>query len=372
MNRYDVAILGGGPAGCATALGLVQRGIDGERILLLSPPKDPGKRTGESLPPDSRLLLSRLGILDQFLADQHEPCHGSCSSWGQDSLGYNDFLLNPLGHGWHLDRQRFDDFLSQAAKDTGIVVSSTEKYHGSKFQSNQFELQLKKADGKIRTVNASFVVDATGHHASFAKHQGARKLFLDRLICIYGFFALPEQASLSSLTLLEATEYGWWYAARLPNRQLTIVLASDVELIKARRLVEREQWMAHLGETRHIAKQWEFAKLIDDEMHVCPAHTFRLHTAVGKAWLAVGDAAASYDPISSQGIHKAMANGLDAAETIVDSIKGNQARIEQYSADHVAGFDDYLNNRNYFYDLEQRWSQASFWRQRKERTTLVL
>ena len=56
-------------------------------------------RIGETVPPDTRLLLDQLGILADFLAEKHEPGLGSCSSWGADELGYNDFLFNPQGNG---------------------------------------------------------------------------------------------------------------------------------------------------------------------------------------------------------------------------------------------------------------------------------
>lgn len=58
-------------------------------------------RIGESIPPDTRRLFARLGLLEAFEREGHEPCHGSCSSWGEDVLGYNDFTVNPHGTGYH-------------------------------------------------------------------------------------------------------------------------------------------------------------------------------------------------------------------------------------------------------------------------------
>ncbi|HKS99304.1 MAG TPA: hypothetical protein VJT31_07225, partial [Rugosimonospora sp.] len=86
---------------------------------------DPGDRretVGETIPPDARLPLAQLGVWDAFLAQRHLPCLGSCSSWGSDTLGYNDFVLNPQGHGWHLDRPRFDALLREAAVKTGVTL----------------------------------------------------------------------------------------------------------------------------------------------------------------------------------------------------------------------------------------------------------
>ncbi|MDQ3742321.1 MAG: tryptophan 7-halogenase, partial [Actinomycetota bacterium] len=122
VPAYDVAIAGGGPAGCATAIAL--RGAGVERVLLAEASTGDGARVGESIPPDTRLVLDRLGVTARFEADGHEPCLGSCSAWGDAELGYNDFLFNPHGHGWHLDRRRFDASLAAEAKAAGAEVAA--------------------------------------------------------------------------------------------------------------------------------------------------------------------------------------------------------------------------------------------------------
>ena len=105
FESCDVAVLGGGPAGAACAIALARAGVG--RVVLCESEEVRPFRLGETIPPDSRSLLDRLGVLDAFLADDHMACHGSCSSWGSDGLGYNDFMLRPYGHGWHIDRPRF-------------------------------------------------------------------------------------------------------------------------------------------------------------------------------------------------------------------------------------------------------------------------
>src|SRR6187549_1177938 len=104
--RFQVAVVGGGPAGAATALALRRRGV--ADVLLVEAGDYRGVRFGESVPPDLRLPLDALGLWTSFVAQGHEPCLGSCSVWGSAQPGYNDFLFNPHGHGWHLDRARFD------------------------------------------------------------------------------------------------------------------------------------------------------------------------------------------------------------------------------------------------------------------------
>jgi len=60
----DVAILGGGPAGCATALALKRRGVP--NVCLVESGDPSGMQVGETLPPDTRLILTNLAVWDDF------------------------------------------------------------------------------------------------------------------------------------------------------------------------------------------------------------------------------------------------------------------------------------------------------------------
>lgn len=359
MTAYDVVVLGGGPAGCATALALRRYGTF--RTLVVESSDYSGSRVGESIPPDARLLLEQLGIFDDFQNEQHERCLGSCSSWGADDLGYNDFLFNPMGAGWHLDRARFDRFLARKANvRTATPFSGIERAN-----DDGFELRL----GTSEIVSAHFVVDATGRNAVFARQMGAKKVLLDRLTCACAYFALPPQSTFSRLTMLEAVEYGWWYAAKVPNGQLAVALACDAELMRGDALHERDAWLARLRDTRHLSKALAGSSYIDDSLWVCTAPTFLLDKTEGHRWLAVGDAASAYDPISSQGIYKALSNGLQAAPVIASLLHGRRPDAD-YGASIAGAFGDYLTSRNYFYGTERRWADAPFWKRRTERAAL--
>ena len=91
MECFDVAIVGGGVAGCATALALASKGI--RNVLLIDSCHVSTVRVGETIPPDTRVLLDTLGVWDAFRQQGHEVCLGSCSIWGTQDVGYNDFLL---------------------------------------------------------------------------------------------------------------------------------------------------------------------------------------------------------------------------------------------------------------------------------------
>jgi flavin-dependent dehydrogenase len=358
---FDVVILGAGPAGCATGLAVAQRGVT--RSLIVAPRHPEGFRIGESLPPDTARLLGELGVFDDFLEERHEASLGSCSSWGSDALHYNDFLFNPFGSGWHLDRRRFDDFLARKAVERGLQMRLGTRLERVERAAPGFRLWLSNGDNTQGAVEARFVVDATGMRSSFARKVGARRLVLDRLLCIVGFLELADASS--RLTTLEAVDYGWWYAARIPDGRVAIAVASDPEIIKERGLNLIEGWVAHLRRTNHIAAEFASPRLVG-RLLASAAPSARLDLVAGEGWLAVGDAASVFDPISSQGIFKALADGIEAAGAITAALDGSTAPLGAYQSMVADRFDAYWRTRDEFYRMERRWPGAPFWRKRCE------
>jgi flavin-dependent dehydrogenase len=108
-----------------------------------------------------------------------------------------------------------------------------------------------------------------------------------------------------------------------------------------------------------------------------PANSQRLHDFCGDAWLAVGDAAQAYDPLSSQGIDKALQTASHAGHLIHYALtdaphgatelgRGNSF-IQQYDAQLQKLWQTYLSQRDYFYGIQPRWPDQPFWQRRRQR-----
>ena len=110
---FDVAVVGGGPSGTATAIALARAGA---RVILLERSDYNAMRYGEMLPPRARLPLCRLGVWEAFLGQGHAPSPATVSVWGEDTPHETHFICNPYGHGWHVDRRQLDEGLAVAAE----------------------------------------------------------------------------------------------------------------------------------------------------------------------------------------------------------------------------------------------------------------
>lgn len=361
-SHYQIAIIGGGPAGSACALALIQKGL--HDILIIESGEYDQFRIGENIPPESRRFFRSLGIYESFLAEAHEPCYGSCSYWGSDKRGYNDSLLNLHGHGWHLDRRRFNQFLAQQAQTAGAELAPGTTLIGSELHKTGFSLNLESSSSQSR-IDADFVIDASGPRGLFARQRGSKKVHGDPLVCLTARFALDDRTqTVSKQTHLEAVEHGWWYAARLPDETLLVTFYTDAETLKKLGLQKPEHWHAQLRQAVNTARLTQGAQCVDDAIRSFPAPSYRLDKLCGENWLAVGDAASAYDPITSQGIIKSIANGMLAASAIQLREFGNKASLDDFAEVVTAEYRQYLEIRRHFYSLEQRWPKSVFWKNR--------
>lgn len=359
-GTYNVVIIGGGVAGACTALALLLQGVG--NILILESGDYGADRLGESLPPNIRMAFDRLSISQDFANQKHEPCYGSCSVWGRAEPGFNDFLLNPLGHGWHVDRRGFDQFLANLAVSRGAKLWTQTRYRRAQtLPGGGLRLHVSTTSGPGGSIDAGFVVDASGHNGRFASDMGAKRLQLDQLFFAAAYFRLPEAFDFPRQTLLEAVDYGWWYAALLPNHRAVVNIATDLNIIRQRKLNLQAGLLDSLKQTQLIASRPLAAHFEPDSLRVRTLPVFQLDNPTGDNWIAVGDAASAFDPLSSQGIYKAVADGSEASRLISAKLSGMGDQSERYRRYIAKNFDDFVRNRNYFYSQEQRWPQSPFW-----------
>jgi flavin-dependent dehydrogenase len=170
-------------------------------------------------------------------------------------------------------------------------------------------------------------------------------------------------------TLIEAVADGWWYSAELPDSRLVCAFMTDPDLLRRSGGAGPAAWEERLAHTHYTRARVEAGghRLVDSPA-VASAASAILDPLAGPGWVAAGDAAAAYDPLSSHGIATALATGWDAAATVLAALDGNAEAVDAYGHRMRRGFAGYLEAKAAYYDLEERWPDAPFWQRRRRRS----
>jgi flavin-dependent dehydrogenase len=354
----DVAVVGAGPAGSAVALLLARAG---HSVLLLDRAEKKEQKPGETLPPVANQVLRSLGVWDIFRAQGHLPAEGILSVWVDRNPRINDFFLSPSGPGWNLDRNRFDAMLVEECRKAGVAVLRAAGIN-SCVRAKQRGWELALSEKRCtRRVFARYLVDATGRTGAPALRLLSRRTVLDRMIAVV---RIVQCADRSRYTLIEAVDEGWFYSAGLPGGRMVVMYFTDSDIYSHRSRSSSDYWGTQCAKAEHTPRRLRGA-LPCGPLRIVSAATSRRAEVQGEGWIAVGDAAYCFDPLSSLGIYKALDSAMRACNTITGLFYGRQpdGGYQDWSDDV---FRHYLRHRTHFYKREELFSESPFWKRRQE------
>lgn len=335
--KFSTLVVGSGPAGSHLSKLLATRGVD---VLVLDMPN----RTKPFL----ETLSSRAIPLVGGNLDTSKPCTSNCSLWGGWDVIERAGILRPTGHDWFINRSKFDNELLNKAIAAGATCWHT-KATSVKREMGCWNIEMR--DG--RKIKTKFLVDATGKASAIGIRLGSKRVRIDSLVGIpFQLKCLNKNFEYS--TLVAASPGGWWYMGPASDCGNCAVFFTDLDLPEYRYI-----------RSKHGAQQMLFESGLVDQFVLgasgkpFPAFSELLQPCAGEGWLAIGDAAASFDPLSSQGLYKAL-NSAQLADTV---IAGNTVE-HLYQSNLQNEFIEFLTDRVSVYGREKRWLSNEFWLRR--------
>ena len=366
----QIGIIGGGPAGSATALALKKElTLSNKRvnIILICAPQATAPSIGETIPPAASFYLRELDAEHILNSNKHLVCPGSKSRWADEVTGYNDFFISPVGKGFHLDRKHFDADLIALCKTRGITVFENTKV--STIDSSK-KGYLLHCDNHTTSIACDFLIDATGQHQVAAKSLNISNNVFDSMISACAFFELEHTSASTTHTLVASDPNGWWYGAILPNNRAIISLCTDATELKTQKLTCYENWLNCLK-----ANNWFFQQcttFLQDKtktpvkLYAKAAPSAILSNVIGHNWLAVGDAASSYDSISSAGITKSLKHADVAAKAVKKWLEAPQKdSLDDYQSLVFNDFNAFISlHQQHYQQGANKYPNAKFWQRR--------
>jgi flavin-dependent dehydrogenase len=361
-RAYPVLVVGGGPAGLATAIALAEQNI---AALVVERSGYDDVRIGEHLQPSAVLQLRSIDSRSNLPLESHFASGGVEAYWGSQTPNYMDYFFHPGQQGLNLLRPRFDADLARACDLCGATVlrdaSLTRVLRGTR----DWEIDIA-VGRKTRTQSVSIIVDATGRAAAFSRRQGAKILADDRQIAVV-LLASDSHGGTNTRSLVETVEIGWWYHAPLgPTRSICMLVTDDDLSPRGTQSDLGAWWLDQLGRTVQLVRRFRDAGP-PQRLIVRSARSQRIDPACGTGWIAVGDAAMAFDPLASQGVAKALHHGKRAAGHIAAHLGGDTSALQRLALEFEREYAAYRATRADYYRLEKRWPGSVFWSRRHQR-----
>jgi len=357
----QILIIGAGPAGLSCAIFLRKKGFEVSVIERDTKKKDDLK-VGESLPPDAQKLLVELGLWEKFQKAGHLKSFGNKSLWGNSEIAFTDFIHHPIGHGWHIDRAQFEYMLLQECLELGVDFLEDTTIISTTYESKNWTVRVKISNDKIFERNYAFLVDASGRNSWLARKLGVERIYEARQLALVAFLKCNKQLE-DETSLVETTKDGWWHSTKIPGNRIATAFLCNPNKLKRAQWINESEWHTLIKQAPQTARRISMseASLLSPPRFIA-ADSSILEKTYGEAWAAVGDAALSYDPISSHGILMAMVCARDLSRAIQLQFRGNENALYHYNALLRTAFQYYTSNRKEFYIAERRFPNSNYWK----------
>ncbi len=315
MKSKSIAIIGGGPSGCALAI-LLKRG--GHKVAVFYLERRPEIIVGESLVPAVIPMLKALGVEDEVKS--YSTFKPGASVW----LSKDEETTSPFSAGqgkidpyaYNVPRIKFDKTIFNKAKSEGVVFFE----HIAKIEKTGNSDELKLASETIEFCKDFFngqpewIVDCTGRTRTIARlldipvKTGKRKD-----VALFAHLSGAEKIDPCNIHL-HRLHKGWSWRIPLPERTSVGIVINPSHLPEYGKTIE-EQYDNYLKADDTLCRLTANAKR---ETSVVKYSNYQLISDrfYGKNWVLTGDAGGFLDPIFSTGLFLALKGAFRLAKTI--------------------------------------------------------
>ncbi|MEY2500370.1 MAG: hypothetical protein QOI07_704 [Verrucomicrobiota bacterium] len=358
-DSYDVAIIGGGPAGSVAGALLARAG---RRVIVLERDKFPRFHIGESLLPFSMQVFSRLGLHEKFaragfMEKFGGEMYGACGDDGV-KFYFEDGFRSQTDRSYQVTRAEFDKVLLDHAAESGAEVCEETSVDAVDFADDGATIAISpKGNGASKNIQGRYVIDASGRNsilgAKFKLKLNYEHLQKISVFAHYDGMTRAEGRDGTLTRMVRAADRWFWVIPLSPTRT-SVGVVLDGAIYKKTGLSAEEFLQRAIEEQPLLMQQMRNAERVTP-VRTAADFSYRSRRLTGDRWMLAGDAAGFIDPVFSSGVFLAVLAGEQAADAlheVLDRPAKRKKLFARYERSINKAMDVYLRFVDAWYSKE--------------------
>jgi flavin-dependent dehydrogenase len=332
-EKVDVLVIGAGPSGCVSSAYLNKKGVN---VKVVEKAKFPRPVVGESFIPRVMDHFDEVGLIPAIEKVGFEKKWGARFIRGEEKCIFD--FSKKYGEGWdwtwQVPRAEFDDVVAKEVQRQGVNIEFQSEVIDVKFNGSDSISTIKDVDGKIKEIEAKFIIDSSGFGRVLPN-----LLNLDAPSSVSGHSSIfahvkdvnrpdNEYGTLITFDIIETEVWLWVIPFSNGNTSIGVVGPTDY--------IENLSSKGDTAEAlKKVIKDSDFYRdrFIDVDFLFNPVllknYSCSVKQLYGDGFALTGNSSEFLDPVFSSGVAFATESGMLAAKLITRQLNGEEVDWEK-------------------------------------------
>jgi flavin-dependent dehydrogenase len=353
-DLYDVAIIGGGPAGSTAATLLAKAG---RRVIVFERERFPRFHIGESLLPFSIQTFDRLGVREKldrtFLPKFGGEIMAPCGTRGM-KFYFKDGYRSERDRAYQVTRSDFDKLLLDHSRENGAEVHEETEVKVVNFVADGVKIDIENSNSARSTIEARYLLDCSGRQTTLGSFFNLKKTY-DHLqkFSVFAHYENIDRLPGRDATLIRMVREldRWFWMIPLTDARTSVGVVMDTATFRATKLAPQAALEKFIAEQPVMSERMKSAVRVSP-VYSAGDYSYRNKKLFGDRWLLAGDAAGFIDPVFSSGVFLAIMSAEKAADTLDEVLRDESLKprlFKRYSCQVNYIMDIYLTFVNSWY-----------------------